>query len=233
MYKTYTIVGLLAFIFFSSFSTNLECEHAGSNIDFARTQTEKALDSKDINKSRYYAYKALNAIEKSKKQLSSCGCEDANKGIAEGTSDLKHAIKAQSLGASQIFLERSLDHIQGTLESLSEHHNHNSSYAGDILALNTEDADYRNKLIKPSGIMTMTEKIDFSLEKYRESLTKMVNTVDCEEGKAFAQRVFQDCQRQLLREDLSEGKKYYNLRTKEITLEALKKLENYCPDESF
>lgn len=232
MYKTYTIAGLLAFLLFSSFSFNLECEHAGSNIDFAKLQTQKALDIKDINKARYYAYKALNAIEKTRKQLAQCGCEYAEKGIEEAISDLKNAIKAESVNASHILFERSLQHIVGTLESLAEHHIHHSSYADDVLALNTADAEYRNTLVKSSGPMTMTEKIDVSLEKYKVSLTKMVHTVDCEEAKAFAQGVYDHCQAELLRENLSEGKKYYNIRTKEITMEALRQLEN-CSKKSL
>ncbi len=232
MYKTYTLAGLLALLLFSSFTTNLECQHAGSNIDFAKLQTQKALDVNDINKSRYYGYKALNAIEKSKKQLSSCSCEYADKGIVEAISDLKNAIKAESVGASQILFERSLQHLIGALESLSEHHTHQSIYAGDVLAMNTVDAEYRNTLLKSTGPLTIMEKIDISLEKYEDSLTKMVNTVGCEEAKAFAQGVYDHCQAQLLRENLSDGKKYYNIRTKEITQEALRQLGD-CDKKTF
>jgi hypothetical protein len=50
--------------------------------------------------------------------------------------------------------------------------------------------------------------------------------VDCKEAKAFTQNVYRICEQQLMKPNLSEGKKYYNLKTKEIAANALKKLGN-------
>ena len=63
------------------------------------------------------------------------------------------------------------------------------------------------------------------MEKYRESLDKIVNSVDCKEARAFAEKIYTHCEQQLLKPNLTEGKKYYNLKTKDITLEALNKLK--------
>ena len=210
-----------AMVLFSSFSSNLECEYAGSNIGYAKTLTEKAIQIDDINQARYYAYKALSAIEKSKKQLTVCGCKYAVEGMEESLSTLKLATKATTLKSTQVLLTRSLEHTKGGLEALEEHHLHESKYASDVLAVNTKDAAEKNASLKETSIKTMTEKIDISLENYRNSLNKVVETVDCHEARAFAQRVFDNCEQELLKENLSEGKKYYNLRTKEITEEAL------------
>lgn len=229
MNKIYLFICGFALLLFSSFASNLECEYAGSNLGFAKTQTEKAIEISDINKARFYAYKALNAIEKSKKQLKLCGCEYAKEAIEEGLQDLKNATKATSLNSTRIFLSRSLEHTLGSLEALDEHHLHNSRYAGDVLALNTSSAKEKTNS-GPSNTNTLNEKIDISLEKYEASLNKVVETVDCQKAKAFAQRVFNNCEKELLKENLSDGKKYYNLRTKEITEEALKRIGD-CPNK--
>ncbi len=226
MNKIYFLIAATAIVLFSSFTSNLECEYAGSNIGYAKTLTEKAIQINDINQARYFAYKALSAIEKSKKQLTVCGCKYAVAGMEESLSILKLATKATTLNSTHILLTRSLEHTKGGLEALEEHHLHESRYASDVLALNTKDAAEKNSALKDTSIETLTEKIDSSLENYRKSLNKVVETVDCDEAKAFAQRVFDNCEQELLKENLSEGKKYYNLKTKEITAEALVRIGN-------
>lgn len=221
MNKIYFYIVAVAMVLFSSFSSNLECEYAGSNIGYAKTLTEKAIQIDDINQARYFAYKALSAIEKSKKQLTVCGCKYAVEGMEESLSSLKLATKATTLNGTHVLLTRSLEHTKGGLEALEEHDLHESKYASDVLALNTKDAAEKNASLKETSVKTLTEKIDISLENYRNSLNKVVETVDCHEAKAFAQRVFDNCEQELLKENLSEGKKYYNLKTKEITAEAL------------
>jgi len=231
MNKTY-LMSVIAFILFSSFrvsKTNLECEYAGSNISFAKSQTEKAININDINKARFFAYKALNAIEKSKKQLSICGCAHAEENVEESLKNLKLAIKATSLSSTKILLTRALEYASGGLESLEEYHIHKSKYASDVLVLNTMDTK-TNRI--NSGAKTLNEKIDISLNKYRASLNKIVETVNCEEARAFAENIFNHCESELLKDNLSDGKKYYNLRTKEITAEALEKIGN-CPSNKI
>ncbi len=222
MNKTYLFISAMALVLFSSFTSNMECEYAGSNINFVKSQTEAAIAIDDINKARFYAYKALNAIEKSKKQLAMCGCEYAEIDLEEGLNNLKMATKATSLNATRIFLERSLTYTLGGIEALESHDLHQSKYGNDLLALNTSTAT-KNKTVLSTeqSITTLNEKIDISLEKYKASLQKIVETVSCKEARAFAKNIFDNCEKELLKSDLSEGKKYYNLRTKEITADAL------------
>ncbi|MFS4416719.1 hypothetical protein [Maribacter sp. 2307ULW6-5] len=220
----------LSLLLFSSFSPNLECEYAGSNIGFAQTQAMKALKNTDLNKLRFFAYKALNALEKSKEQLEKCGCSYASKSMAETISDLKNAVKSEQLGTAQILLSRAVDHTNVSLEALAEHHLHGSSYGKDVLVLNTTDAEERSKTLDNGKVKTLNDKIDLSLKKYEASLQKIVSTVNCGEALAFAKDIYENSEAQLLKTNLSEGKKYYYLRTKEITAAAMETLAD-CPKE--
>ena len=212
------------------FATDNACDYAGSNIGFVKSQTERALAAEDVNQSRYFAYKALNAIEKTKEQLKSCGCEYAYKSILEGLDNLKKATRVKSLQGTRILLERALDNTIGSLEALEEHDElHQSKYASDVLAMNTVESEKnRLKALQPQG-QALENKIDQFLEDYRISLHKVVQSVDCKEAYAYAKKVYEHCEQQLLNVDLTEAKKYYNLKTQEITAEALKELEN-CSD---
>ncbi len=219
---------LLNILFFSAtlFASDNACDYAGSNIGFIRSQTEKALVAENINQSRYFAYKALNAIEKTKKQLEECGCEYAFKSILEGLDNLKKATRVNSLTGTRILLNRALDNAMGSLDALEQHDElHKSRYASDVLALNTKETNNRRlNALQPAG-PALEKKIDQILEAYRISLNKVVQSVNCKEAYAYARKVYEHCEDQLLNAKLTEAKKYYNLKTKEITSEALEELE--------
>ncbi|MGB5668118.1 MAG: hypothetical protein WBM53_14855 [Maribacter sp.] len=223
--KNYYLLAFLILVFtLSSFKVDKACEYAGSNITYVKSQTVKAITVDDINQARYFAYKALNAIEKSKNQLKECGCEYAAESIAAGLANLKLATKATSLNGTRILLNRALENTLGGLESLEEHELHKSRYASNVLALNTIVANNEKAAMKKPNKEAFENKIDISLEKYRKSLDKIVNSVNCKEARTFAENIYSHCEQQLLRPNLTEGKKYYNLKTKEITAEALSQL---------
>lgn len=215
------------FFIFSSFDDNKACEYAGSNIGYVRSQTQKALEAENINSSRFYAYKALNAIVKSKKQFEDCGCDAALKSIYKGLDNLKLATRVASLDGTKILLNRALENTLISLDELDEHElMHNSEYSNDLLAINTTEAVKAKLSMKQPRGKLLEEKIDRSLINFQNSLEEVVRSVECKEAYAFANRIFIHCEQQLLKPDLTEAKKYYNLRTKEITAEALKKLQH-------
>ncbi|MCK0190190.1 hypothetical protein [Arenibacter sp. F20364] len=214
----------VAVFIFSSFKSNKACEYAGSNIGYIQSQTEKAIASEDINMSKYFAYKALNAIVKSKTQLEDCGCEHALELIHESSVNLTNATRATSLPSAKILLKKALDNALGSIEAIDEHDSHDSRYNNDVLAMNTKTSIAEKESHKPLDHITLENKVDIALEKFKKSLDKVVESVDCKEALAFTQNVYDICEQQLLKPNLSEGKKYYNLKTKEIAANALKKL---------
>ncbi|MCG2459615.1 hypothetical protein K8352_02500 [Flavobacteriaceae bacterium F89] len=216
---------LLVFASFS-FTKNKACAYADSNIGYVKTQTEKALESTDLNAARYHTYKALNAIEKSRKQLESCGCEYATRSIYDGLENLKDATRTTSLSGTKILLAKALENTISSLELLEKHELHNSQYASDVLEVNTKNYDPANApLVLPKG-KELQSKIDQSLTKFQNSLQKVVTSVPCDEAHDFADRIYKNCENQLLNPNLSEGKKYYNFRVKQIVSKALEELGN-------
>jgi len=228
--NTLRIIGYaLVFIFFTAFKPTSACEFAGSNINFVKTQTEKALEKEDLNLIRYYAFKALNAIEKSKKEMKACRCEYASISVEESAYLLKRATRTTDVKDSKELLKRAWDNTVSGIDALQRHdEEHTTKKSDDLLAVNddrTPDADANSKTSKN---LTIRERLDASLEKYRKSLDKVVRTVNCKDAKAFAERIYKGCEQELLKEGLSEQKKYYNLKTQEITAEALIRIQEKC-----
>lgn len=226
MRSTITILFVLFLIPLSVLGNKKACDYVGSNLGFIQSQTQKAIDSDDLNFTRYYAYKALNAIEKSKSQFEACGCDYALKSINEGLDNLKKATRIGSIKGARILLKRALESTYASLEALEKHDElHVSLYSSDVLAMNSKTAMEEKLARKMPEEKDLHKQIDKALINFKNSLDEVVQSVNCREAYDFAQRIYDHCSQELLRKDLSPGKKYYNYRTKEITEDALRKLE--------
>lgn len=209
---------------FASFKSSKACLYAGSNIQYIQTQTEKAIAAVDLNLAKYFAYKAINAIEKSKFQLADCGCDEAMDLIEESAENLKNATRATTIQSSKILLQKALDKAVGGSEAVDQHDSHNSSYNNNLLTLNTVESIAENKAIRKIDAKELEKRIDISLIRFKKSMDQLVSSVDCKEAYNYAKNVFKLCEKQLLLTNLSDGKKYYNLKTKEIAAQAMKEI---------
>jgi len=225
MKTRYFVLSLLAMCLFSSFKTREACQYAGSNIAYVKTQTQTALEDNDLNKAKFLTYKAINAIYKLKGQLEECGCEQAVINIEESQYFLKKATKAHSIQGAKVLLTEALNKIIASLAAIERHQLHENSGRNRDLAMNSaediEEISFPPIHLENNALHVL---IDDSLIPYEESLQKVVDSVNCKDARAFAERIFKICEQELLKPDLSEGKKYYNLRTQEITASALNKL---------
>tara|TARA_R110000737_G_scaffold352495_1_gene398752 strand:+ start:1961 stop:2560 length:600 start_codon:yes stop_codon:yes gene_type:complete len=191
---------------------------------YAKSQITAALSTQDINQARFYAYKAINALEKSKDQLKVCGCTYAKTSVYENIEVLTLATKSTTLEGTISYLNESIELTDNTILVLESHDIHDSIYSNNELSVNTNSSTEVKTGKKVKFDKNIFENIDISLEKYRVSLDKVVRTVNCKDATAFATRIFNESEAQLLKPNISEGSKYYNLRTKEITQEALNKI---------
>ncbi|MDX1365139.1 hypothetical protein [Arenibacter latericius] len=219
----------LVILLFSSYTSDKQCIYARSNIEHIQNQTEKAIAAEDLNMAKFYAYRALTALEKSKSNLKECGCNEAINFITEGTDHLKNATKTTTLDGATILLEKALTFIIEAADTIEQHDSHNSNFSNDVLALNTTESIENIKSLGKIDDKELKRKIDLSLVKFKESLDLVVKSVDCKVAHNYAMNVYNLCDKQLLKPNLSEGKKYYNLRTKEITSLALKEIGD-CKD---
>ena len=219
----------LVFFLFAAFKPSSACEFAGSNINFVKTQTEKALATEDLNLIRYHAFKALSAIEKSKKEMKACRCEYASISVEESAYLLKRATKAIDIKDSKNLLKRALNNTVSGIDALQKHdEQHTRKKSDDLLAVNDDPNNSDANNPESSRKVTFKEKLDAALDKYSKSLDKVVRTVNCKDARAFAERVYKDCEQELLKEGLTKQKKYYNLKTQEITAEALLRIRKKC-----
>lgn len=225
MKTLYFVLSFLAIGLLSSFNTSEACAYAGSNIGYVKAQTQLALNENDINKSKYFTYKAIKAIYKLKKQLDECGCEQAAINIEESQFSLKEAAKEASFQGIKPHLTEAYDKLSASLEAIERHHLHGNSEIVENFTLSS--LENREKIELPVFRLendAMKVIIDDSLIPFENSLQKVVDSVDCISARALATRIYQNCEQNLLQAGISERKKYYNLKTQEITANALKEI---------
>ncbi|HDZ14662.1 hypothetical protein LCGC14_0858210 [marine sediment metagenome] len=212
---------ILLLCLFSAFGKTQACEYAGSNISFILKETEKAFENTDLQITRFHIYKALDAISKSDQQLTDCSCTQATESLDEVALLLKNATKTTTLASTRILLKKTLVQITAALSAIRDHDLHKNISGSEEFQNGTSKIGEDDKLAEPPNGKLLKEKIDIALTKYKLSLQNVINTVNCKEARRFALNIYENCEQQLLRADLSEGKKYYNLKTKEITGDAL------------
>ncbi len=223
-------LGLLLCIPLISYKTSNACEYAGSNLGVIKRHTERAIEADSLGSTKYFAYKALNAIEKSKTQMEICGCEYAIANIKEGSENLKRATRISSIQGSKLLLQLALENFEGSLIAINKHDSHKSHFQGDILILNTKDGIEEKNTTDKGDLKALKVKIDQSLINFENSLNEVLQSVECKEAYIFTSRIYNNCEQELLKPHLTDGKKYYHLRTQQITGEALQKLGD-CPDK--
>ena len=220
----YLLLSGLAILLLSSFSTSQACHYAGSNMNYVKARTEEALATNDINQARFYAYKAIKVIQTSTNRFDNCGCKDAKLDIEESLINLKAATKSTSLNGTRILLQEALQQITDALDAFEQHEMHDTAFSSNKFELNTEFEDLNTQTAVKEKDNELYRQIDLSLVNFTTSINKVVESVSCIDARAFADNIFVNCEQQLLKTNLSEGKKYYNLRTKEITQKALLRL---------
>ena len=219
------LTGIVSTLLLSSFTGVNACQYANSNLQYIKTQTKEALATSDCEKSRYHTFKAINGIEKTRKNFKACGCETAIQGLEQMMASLKSATKSKSKSSVNFNLEEALMHSKWVFEELALHESESyTDYGDDLLVLNTKDAlDAQGGVLLPESKL-LEKRIHDGLKAYEKSTKKVIETVDCKEAKAFLKKTHDHTQQQLLNPDLTRPKKIYHQRVLNIIESALEEL---------
>lgn len=203
-----------------SFKTKHPCDYANSNISYVLDEIQTAYKTEKIEHSKFFIFKALNGLEKSKKQLADCNCTSSLKLISDTESLLKRAIKTEEIKEYKLIVDVALINIKSSLKEIAAHHLHTADTPKRLIAMNyiSDEAPITNL---NTNNTPLESKIDSLLKNYEESLQLVVTTVNCKEAKALAKKNYHKSEKELLRQDLTEAKRYFHYRTKEITKTAL------------
>lgn len=229
---TYTFFVLLLFFHWSSIAgTTPSCEYANTNIDFVKTQTQTALAANDLQLVKLFTNNALEVIDQTKTDFIDCGCTEANTYINSIEKNLKQVAGTTELETSRIFLRAALQNARFSIQLLRKHEEQNSSYYGDdVLVMNTKAVlKQQGGVVVPIGKARL-EMIDKSIAEFRQSIADVVAHVECKDAFVFVTKLHKNAKKDLEDVSLSENEIFYHQKVRDITYEALLKL-NGCPLE--
>ncbi len=223
------ILGLLGFLLMVSFKGLDACEYANTSIDFVKTQTQTALQAKDLNMVKLFSNKALNTMAKTKTNFIDCGCVSATETIDHIEKNLTLVSRSKNLKESKTFLKAALQSTLLSIALLREYEEEKDSFYGDdVLVMNTRSAiDEQGGIITPRG-KVHEEKIRKSLVEFRESLANVIKYVECTEAFSFISKIHRKAKNDLEDPALSDNEKFYHEQIRDISYQALLQLDG-CP----
>src|SRR5690606_316308 len=113
--KKTTLFFLLIFITQYSIA---QCNSAYSQATYALSHTKKSLSSDNFDHQKYYADRALEALEKTKSLVETCGCSDAVPSILDGLDNLKQATDPVDWEAGRFYSQHAHEHLQSLMSKL-------------------------------------------------------------------------------------------------------------------
>ncbi|QLE00252.1 hypothetical protein HX109_01230 [Galbibacter sp. BG1] len=95
-----------------------QCSSAYSQASYALAHTKKSLSSDNFDHQKYYAGRAIDALEKAKTLVESCGCNDAVSPIIDGLDNLKQAEDPIDWEAGRFYAKHGYEFLQTLMTKL-------------------------------------------------------------------------------------------------------------------
>lgn len=110
---------LLSFVFMTAtLIASAKCDNTYSSASYALNHTKKSISSKNFDHQKYYAYKALEALEKVKNQIVVCGCNNAMDPILDGIENLEKAADPKDFEMGRYYTKKAFGDIQNLISQL-------------------------------------------------------------------------------------------------------------------
>ena len=109
------------FILFSSFfyqPTNTDCPDAYTSASYGLSHSKKAFNAHNFDHQKYYAGRALEALEKTRDLVAECGCERAIEPVEIGIETLEEAMDPTDWKMGRYYSKKAIEKIYGILENL-------------------------------------------------------------------------------------------------------------------
>lgn len=108
-----TLIGLIA-----SPSSSTSCEDAYTSASYGLSHVKKAFKAHNFDHQKYYAGRALEALEKTESLMGECGCGGAIDAIEEGVENLEEAMDPADWKMGRYYSKKAMENTYSLLENL-------------------------------------------------------------------------------------------------------------------
>lgn len=99
---------LFAFVFGTSMIFSNECDNFYAQVSYGLSHSKKSWKAKNFEYQKYYAKRALDALQNSKKFMQECSCEESENKILEAIEILKEASGTTNWDSGKYFSKKSV-----------------------------------------------------------------------------------------------------------------------------
>lgn len=109
---------LCIFFLMSSVFVFADCTTLYSSVTYAFSHSRKSLKANNFDHQRYYAKRALQALEKAEEQAESCDCAKINNIMYDVRESLERAIDPEDWGTGRFYVKKAREYLSETMTAL-------------------------------------------------------------------------------------------------------------------
>ncbi len=175
MKKIFTFLWIMLSIYNVKATPETDCSQAHSPATYALFHTKKALKADNFDHQKYYAERALEAFQKTKALIESCGCQEALTAIFEGSDNLQRAINPEDWDKGRFYTKKAYADAQnmiGSLELCTSGERQTILSDDDTELLNANEGNTSSKVIERE-LLDKQQKIKEQQQKLIEEQQKL------------------------------------------------------------
>lgn len=167
---------LLSFTFIlTTLLVSAKCDNTYTSASYALNHAKKSFSSKNFDHQKYYAYKALEALEKAKKLIDICGCDKAVDPILDGIENLEKASDPKDFEMGRYYTKRAFADIQDLINQLDIYTQDNLNTIDNLnVSIDTESVEKKLLINELSAIKNQ----QIILARKQEILEKRKNDIE-------------------------------------------------------
>jgi hypothetical protein len=99
-------------------SVSANCTNAYASASYSLSHTKKSLSANNFEHQQYSASRALEAFEKAKELVATCGCDSSMNTILDGIKNLEDSLEASDWDMGRYYAKRAFGNAQDLLDRL-------------------------------------------------------------------------------------------------------------------
>lgn len=100
---------------FIQISVSANCDDAYGSASYGLSHTKKSLNANNFDHQQYSASRALEAFEKAKELIITCGCKSSMTAVLDGINNLESSLEASDWDMGRYYAKRALGNAQDLL----------------------------------------------------------------------------------------------------------------------
>ncbi|UCD60995.1 MAG: hypothetical protein JSV59_14275 [Flavobacteriaceae bacterium] len=158
-----------------------KCDNTYTSASYALNHTKKSISAKNFDHQKYYAYKALEALEKAKRLIETCGCDKAEDPILDGIEHLQKASDPKDFEMGRYYTKKAFDDIQDLINQLDIFTQDDlNAIDNSVVPMQTENVDKKLLQKELSQIknqqLILARKLEILEKRKKEIEEKLINS---------------------------------------------------------